>query len=244
MTWRTARRLMAIAGFLVVAAGADSDAPVSAASARRPVVKTAQELVTLIKPQRAVSRLQPHPSRVTAVSALRPITGARTVLPVIAHATTPNGVHWLRVMLPGRPNGSKGWFARPGTVVTTTRWQISVKTASRRVLVYHYGHRVRTFGAVVGKPSTPTPHGRFFVEESVWMPRGSAGAPFALALSARSNVFQEFEGGPGQIAIHGIANLGGSMGTAVSHGCIRLTNQSVSWLAARVPPGAVVTITR
>jgi lipoprotein-anchoring transpeptidase ErfK/SrfK len=74
------------------------------------------------------------------------------------------------------------------------------------------------------------------------MPRGSAGAPFALALSARSNVFQEFEGGPGQIAMHGIANLGGTMGTAVSHGCIRLSNRNVTWLAARVPPGTVVTI--
>jgi lipoprotein-anchoring transpeptidase ErfK/SrfK len=145
-------------------------------------------------------------------------------------------------MLPGRPNGSKGWIAQHGTVLASTAWQISVRTSKRRVLVYRDGHRVRRFGAVVGKPSTPTPHGQFFVEETVQMPPGSAGGPFALALSARSNVFQEFEGGPGQIAIHGIANLGGTMGTAVSHGCIRLANRSVTWLAARVPPGTVVTI--
>ena len=44
---------------------------------------------------------------------------------------------------------------------------------------------------------------------------GSAGAPFALALSARSNVLQEFEGGPGQIAIHGVANLGGTPGMGI-----------------------------
>jgi lipoprotein-anchoring transpeptidase ErfK/SrfK len=42
--------------------------------------------------------------------------------------------------------------------------------------------------------------------------------------------------------MHGIANLGGTPGTAVSHGCIRLDNASVTWLAARVPPGAPVTI--
>ena len=232
-----------MASLLVAAAVAGGNSPMSAASVRKPV-KAAQELVTLVKPHRAVSTLQPHPSRVTAVPVFRPITGARTVLPVIAHASSPQGVHWLRVMLPGRPNGSKGWIAQHGTVATNTGWRISVKTASRRVLAYRDGHRVRTFGAVVGKPSTPTPHGQFFVEESVRMPHGSAGAPFALALSARSDVFQEFEGGPGQIAIHGIANLGGSMGAAVSHGCIRLTNQSVSWLAARVPAGAVVSITR
>jgi lipoprotein-anchoring transpeptidase ErfK/SrfK len=73
---------------------------------------------------------------------------------------------------------------------------------------------------------------------------GSAGAPFALALSARSNVFQEFEGGPGQIALHGIANLGGTPGTAVSHGCVRLANGKISWLVARVGPGVPVDITR
>jgi lipoprotein-anchoring transpeptidase ErfK/SrfK len=98
--------------------------------------------------------------------------------------------------------------------------------------------------AVVGKPSTPTPHGRFFVEESVRMLPGSAGAPFALALSARSNVLQEFEGGPGQIAMHGVANLGGTPGTAVSHGCVRLANRDIRWLVSHVAPGVPVIITR
>ena len=76
------------------------------------------------------------------------------------------------------------------------------------------------------------------------MPTGSPGAPFALALSARSNVLRQFGGGPGQIAIHGVANLGGTLGTAISHGCIRLGNRSIRWLAARIAPGTPVTITR
>ena len=57
----------------------------------------------------------------------------------------------------------------------TTSWRIVVRTASRRVLVYHRGRLARTFVAIVGKPSTPTPHGLFFVEESVRMPAGSPG---------------------------------------------------------------------
>jgi lipoprotein-anchoring transpeptidase ErfK/SrfK len=101
---------------------------------------------------------------------------------------------------------------------------------------------VRAFQAVVGKPSTPTPTGRFFVEETVQMQAGEAGGPFALALSARSNVLQEFEGGPGQIAIHGRDNLGGTLGTAASHGCIRLATASIDWLAGRMGPGTPVTI--
>ena len=47
------------------------------------------------------------------------------------------------------------------------------------------------------------------------LPRKHVGYPFALATSARSRVFKEFMGGPGQIALHGIVNIPGSkMGTA------------------------------
>jgi lipoprotein-anchoring transpeptidase ErfK/SrfK len=80
------------------------------------------------------------------------------------------------------------------------------------------------------------------VEESVRMLAGAPGGPFALALSARSDVLQVFEGGPGQIAMHGVENLGGTLGTAVSHGCVRLSNRSIGWLVTRIPPGAPVTI--
>ena len=111
----------------------------------------------------------------------------------------------------------------------------------RRVFVYRRGRRVRTFAAVVGKPSTPTPHGRFFVEESVRMPAGAPGGPLALATSARSNVLRKFDGGPG-IAIHGRANLGGTLGTAVSHGCVRLANRRIRWMVAHIRPGVVVDI--
>src|SRR6185436_17722709 len=106
------------------------------------------------------------------------------------------------------------WIAKRGTVRTTTSWEVVVRTSSRRLAVYRRGRFVRAFAAIVGKPATPTPHGHFFVEESVRMLPGSAGAPFALALSASSNVLQEFEGGPGQVAIHGVANLSGPLGTA------------------------------
>jgi lipoprotein-anchoring transpeptidase ErfK/SrfK len=111
------------------------------------------------------------------------------------------------------------------------------------VIVYKKGRPVRIVKAVVGKPSTPTPRGEFFVEEVIQLRAGDVGAPFALALSARSNVLQEFEGGPGQIALHGLANVGGVLGTAVSHGCVRLSNSMMRWLVVRISPGVPVTIT-
>ena len=171
-----------------------------------------------------------------------PITGEPTTVPVIGALTGSDGVQWLRVMLPGRPNGSTGWIAQQGTRRLVTNWHIVVDLAGRRVSAYSKGHLLKSFQAVVGKPSTPTPTGEFFVEETLQMPAGEAGGPFALALSARSNVLQEFEGGPGQIAIHGLDNLGGTLGAAESHGCIRLATASIEWLATRIGPGTPVTI--
>jgi lipoprotein-anchoring transpeptidase ErfK/SrfK len=99
------------------------------------------------------------------------------------------------------------------------------------------------FRAIVGKGSTPTPRGEFFVEEVIQLPARAVGAPFAFALSARSNVLQEFAGGPGQIGLHGLGNIGGTLGTAVSHGCVRLDNGALRWLITRTGPGTPVTIT-
>lgn len=228
---------------IAVAAAGAVTAPSPAA--RTPsVASPSQELVQLLRSHRVVSTLGARPSSAGTVQASRPITGAQTVLPVIGHATTPDGAHWLRVMIPGRPNGMTGWIAQRGTLPATTSWRIVVRTSTRRVLVYRAGHVVRSFTAIVGKPSTPTPRGRFFVEESVRMAPTSAGAPFALALSARSDVLREYEGGPGQVAIHGVANLSGTLGTASSHGCVRLADRSIRWLAERIGPGVEVAITR
>ena len=80
------------------------------------------------------------------------------------------------------------------------------------------------------------------MEESVALSGKQVGGPFALALSARSDVLQEFAGGPGQIALHGLDNIGGVLGTAASHGCVRLADSSMRWLAARIGPGVPVTV--
>ncbi|HEX7612858.1 MAG TPA: L,D-transpeptidase [Candidatus Limnocylindrales bacterium] len=176
--------------------------------------------------------------------AWRPITGERTVLPVLGQWTDADGLGWLLVRLPGRPNGHTGWIKRRATGASRTSWHIVVDTSRRRVIFYQRGRRVRIVKAVVGKPSTPTPHGEFFVEEVIKLRAGDAGAPFALALSARSNVFQEFEGGPGQIALHGLTNVGGVLGSAVSHGCVRLSDNTMRWLVLRISPGVPVTIRR
>jgi len=201
-----------------------------------------QALVVLLGSHVVMSAPDERSSTLHVVEGRRPITVERTVLPVIGHRSGKDGVRWLRVLLPGRPNGHTGWIRKRATVSAFTRWHIVVDTSDRRVTVYNQDRRVRVFKAVVGKPATPTPHGKFFVEEAVQLGAHDVGAPFALALSARSNVLQEYNGGPGQIALHGLGNVGGVLGSAASHGCVRLGNDAMRWLVVRIGPGAPVTI--
>jgi lipoprotein-anchoring transpeptidase ErfK/SrfK len=175
--------------------------------------------------------------RVEVVHARRPLTKVRTALPVIEEA---RGGTWLRVRLPGRPNGHTGWVRAAATHRAHTPWLVTVRLSTRRVTVFHHGRVVRRFRTVIGRQATPTPRGRFFVEEAVTLGRRDAGGPYALALSARSAVFQEFHGGPGQTALHGTAGLSGALGTAASHGCLRLSTKAITWLARRLGPGAPV----
>jgi lipoprotein-anchoring transpeptidase ErfK/SrfK len=234
------RRSATLALAASVLAGFTAGAAAGAGAPTR--VQATQELAVLLTDHGAHQAPETGSPLLALVPARRPITGEATTLPVLSQALAADGTRWLHVMLPGRPNGSSGWIARTGTRAQVTPWQLVIDSAARRVRAYRDGHLTKTFSAVVGKPSTPTPTGRFFVEEVLRMSSGEPGGPFALALSARSNVLQEFEGGPGQIAIHGRENLGGTLGSAASHGCVRLATASIDWLATRVSPGTPVTI--
>jgi lipoprotein-anchoring transpeptidase ErfK/SrfK len=203
-----------------------------------PAVKPTQRLTALLSAHEAFSKPSRESAPLGRVHARRPLTGERTVLPVLGAR-----VGWLHVRLPGRPNGHTGWIRRQATILRTTDWHLVIETSRRRVIVYRKGHPIRVFKAVVGKPSTPTPHGEFFVEEAIQLRATDVGAPFALALSSRSNVLQEFDGGPGQIALHGLDNIGGVLGSAVSHGCVRLADSAMRWLVVRIGPGVPVSLT-
>lgn len=236
---RTRAPLLLSAALLALVAGAKT-----APAGVTPAVAPTQELAVFVQGQTAMAKPDSRSARRVWVERLRPITEGRTVLPVTGHRTDTGGTRWLRVRLPGRPNNSTGWIRKARTRQSATTWHLVVDLSARRVSVYRGGKAVRSFSAVIGTPRTPTPRGRFFVEETVLLRGGDVGAPYALALSARSNVFQEFAGGPGQIALHGVWNVGGTMGTAASHGCVRLDTTAIRWLGERIGPGVPVTIVR
>jgi lipoprotein-anchoring transpeptidase ErfK/SrfK len=163
------------------------------------------------------------------------------VLPVIGQ-TKRLGRRWLRIRLPQRPDGSTGWITAGGVTLGKDPWHVVIDRAARTATIYDKGRRARTFRVIVGKPSTPTPAGDFFVTEVIYEGYGVTTGPYALATSAYSNVLQEFDGGPGQVALHGLVGLSGTPGQAVSHGCVRFYDHDITWLAHRLTPGTPVTI--
>src|SRR5436305_1865160 len=83
----------------------------------------------------ARSRPMRHSRVVQRVSMLRPLTGERTRLPVIGRRVDTRGRTWLRVLLPGRPNGHRGRIVKGATANGPPPWLLVVHPATRRVPV-------------------------------------------------------------------------------------------------------------
>jgi lipoprotein-anchoring transpeptidase ErfK/SrfK len=129
--------------------------------------------------------------------------------------------------------------------VSHTPYWIDVSLNRRLVTVYRSGKLVRQFRAVVGAPATPTPTGLAAIYDPISQPNpnGFVG-PWVLHLTAFSNVLKKFDGGLGRVGIHGRsgASLSDPLGSARSHGCIRIDNDQVRWLARTTPRGTPVDI--
>jgi lipoprotein-anchoring transpeptidase ErfK/SrfK len=180
---------------------------------------------------------------VGVVPVLTPLTHSQMRLPVIQTALRGSG-KWLRVRLPSRPDGATGWVRADAGTVGSTGWAIVIRRQERRALVFDHGKVLASFPIIVGKPSTPTPLGNFFVVEKLPLAQSAPGEPWALATSAYSYVFSEFAGGDGQVALHSTANMAGLLGTFSSHGCIRFAPAAITWIATHVDPGTPVAVTR
>ena len=166
------------------------------------------------------------------------VTGARR-----PHAA--DGVIWLRVLLPQRPNGVSGWINSNLVQLARTPWRIDVSLRARTVSLLRQGRLQDTWRAVVGKPSTPTPPGLYAIYERAPQPSPDDFlGTWALLLTAFSPVLHNFDGGPGQVAIHGRggASLLDPLGSARSHGCIRIDNSAVDVLARHAGAGTPVEI--
>jgi len=179
-----------------------------------------------------------------ALAPTAPHGGGPTQLRVVAQRVI-RGALRVRVLLPQRPNGAAGWISGDDVALLQTPYRVWIDRAKRTVAVTFRGRRVKRFAAVVGRSQSPTPAGQFAISELLAQrPSHPLLGGWVIPLTAFSGTYLEFGGGPGRIAIHGRAGalLGDPLGSAASHGCIRIANEAIAWIAHRVPSGAAVTI--
>ena len=175
---------------------------------------------------------------------LQNVNGAATVFGVLGKVVDARcRAAWLHVALPIRPNGATGWVRAADVQQLPVRTRITVDLSERRVRLYKNGKLVLSSSAAIGSSATPTPLGRYYVNQRLIPedPNGPFG-PGAVGISAFSDVLTGWaQGGP--IAIHG-TNEPGSIGHAVSNGCIRLPNAVLRRLFAEALAGTPVLIRR
>jgi L,D-transpeptidase-like protein len=231
---------VALAAALGVMSAAAGVLPASAAEPMRPTLKRAWVAQVIVP---TTLRAAPGGRVRGRIGTSAKWGGGPVKLLVLASASDSSGRRWLRVRLPTRPNNASAWLAADRLRLSRTTWRVHISTTRRTVTALRAGRVVRRFRAVVGTAATPTPSGLFAISERIRQGGGVLG-PWALHLTAHSNVLFNFGGGLGRVAIHGRSGglLADPLGSAASHGCIRVGNGPISWLASRALEGTPVLV--
>jgi hypothetical protein len=139
---------------------------------------------------------------------------------------------WMQIRIPGRPNGRVGWVRAAGLYsLKLVHSQLVVNRRTLRITFYKDGRKLFRAPVGVGKASTPTPRGHFFIDRKEGEVFGPAYGPHVMFTDAFS-VLPDWPGG-GAIGIHGTSEPGLVPGRP-SHGCIRMHNRAVTRLARMV----------
>jgi L,D-transpeptidase catalytic domain len=190
-------------------------------------------------------------STASVIGRLHPLTeeGEPEVYELLDELTIAAGAHertsaagetWVRLRVPGRPNGRVGWVAR-GDLGSfhLTHWALQVDLQHLRATLLLDGHATWSAPVGVGKPSTPTPTGHFWIRELLRVPGHTLYGPYAFGTSDYS-VLSEWPRG-GVVGIHG-TNEPWLIPGRPSHGCIRMRNGDIAYLAHHLPIGAPVDV--
>jgi lipoprotein-anchoring transpeptidase ErfK/SrfK len=164
------------------------------------------------------------------------------VAPVVFLARGPYdpAADWVEVFLPTRPNGSHGYIPADQVTVTTHTYRVRVELGAHRMQVFDGADKIFDEPIGVGTGDTPTPGGLFYIRSLIASTNPVYG-PYAYGLSGFSEVHESFNGGPGDIGIHGTDDPS-AIGSDVSNGCIRLRNEDISRLAPVLPYATPVEI--
>jgi hypothetical protein len=161
---------------------------------------------------------------------------------ILRSAHLPTKQTWLQIEVPGRPNGRVGWvpqsaLQRPHAV----DGYLLVDRSTLRATLFRGGHAIFSAPVGVGKASTVTPAGRFYVMEKLVTLNAPVYGPFALGTSAYAPTLSEWPGG-GVVGIHG-TNEPQLVPGRPSHGCIRMRNADITRLWTKIALGTPIEIT-
>jgi lipoprotein-anchoring transpeptidase ErfK/SrfK len=147
------------------------------------------------------------------------------------------GAVWYQVRIPGRPNGRVGWVREESLgPLQTVKTQLVVDRRRLRATLFRNGRKVFRAPVGVGKSSTPTPGGRFWIREKLVLGGGHGTyGPLAFGTAAYSAKLSDWPKG-GVIGIHG-TNEPRLVPGRPSHGCIRMHNGDIKRLARLMPIG-------
>jgi hypothetical protein len=148
---------------------------------------------------------------------------------------------WISVPTAFTENGELLWLRLDPTRLRAgrTNWEVEVDLSDYRADLILKGKTVRSFSVTIGMPGAPTPTGRFAVTDTFRGGLNPAYGCCAVALTARQSKLPSGWLGGDRIAFHG---TDGPLSAALSHGCVRASDEDVSELVDRVPPGTPVTI--
>ena len=184
---------------------------------------------------------QPNPSaRKKGRLHLETEDGIHEIYLVLRSRVDSRGRTWVQIRLPRRPNGQKGWVRREmlGPLITL-RTFLKINRSTLTATLYKKGRKIWSSRVGVGKASTPTPAGRFWIRERL-RSLGGAYGPWAFGTSAYSRL-SDWPGG-GVVGIHG-TNEPQKIPGRPSHGCVRVPNHKIEQLKKLMPVGTPVHIT-
>jgi hypothetical protein len=169
------------------------------------------------------------------------VNGVPTALSVRAAVLRRNcSPAWYRVQLPLKPNGRVGYVRARDVKLVAVRTRIAVDLSARRLTYYRDGRALIRLRVGIGSTATPTPVGRFYVNQSFREDPAGPYGPAAIGISAYSTVLTWWaQGGP--VAIHG-TDRPWTIGRAASNGCIHVPNGVVRRLFRITPIGTPVDI--
>ena len=153
-----------------------------------------------------------------------------------------NQGEYIKVLITARPNHTTGWVKADDVTIASTEYRMELDLSTFHLKVFKGSDVFVETDVVIGKDSTPTPVGHYFVTEKIKnsSDTGVYGA-WILPINGYSEVLDTFDNGLPQVAFHG-TNQPELVGTKASNGCVRIPNGIVTKIAEAVPAGTPIDI--